>query len=76
LKQVCYEDPTVAEASAIAWALELAKDKNFKDVVIKGDAKVCIDALNGDSANISGMISSMCSNAKVLASSFKSCCFS
>ncbi|KAK9986827.1 hypothetical protein SO802_031778 [Lithocarpus litseifolius] len=41
----------VAEAAAIVWALNLAMEEKFQDIVIKGDAKLCFDANNGDVQN-------------------------
>uniref|UniRef100_A0A2N9H3S2 RNase H type-1 domain-containing protein n=1 Tax=Fagus sylvatica TaxID=28930 RepID=A0A2N9H3S2_FAGSY len=38
-------DPTLAEATAINWALEIALGDNFNYICIESDAKVCIDAL-------------------------------
>uniref|UniRef100_A0A2N9FNE5 RNase H type-1 domain-containing protein n=1 Tax=Fagus sylvatica TaxID=28930 RepID=A0A2N9FNE5_FAGSY len=46
-KPVEFSDPTVAEASAICWALDLAKDARFESICIESDAKVCIEALTG-----------------------------
>ena len=38
-------DPTLVEATAINWALEIALGDNFNYICIESDAKVCIDAL-------------------------------
>jgi hypothetical protein len=38
--------PMQAEASAIQWALNLAKDDRFENIILEGDAKICFDALN------------------------------
>jgi ribonuclease HI len=44
-KTTVYKDPTIAEADAICWALELAKTEKFEKISIESDAKVCVDAL-------------------------------
>ena len=45
-KQTVHLDPTVAEASAIVWALELAMEEGFENIIVESDAKICVDALN------------------------------
>ena len=40
-------DPTIAEASAIRWALELVIQENYLKVIVESDAKNCVDNLNG-----------------------------
>ena len=37
--------PTQAEATAIQWALNFAKDENWSNIVVEGDSKICLDAL-------------------------------
>ena len=37
--------PTQAEANAIQWALNFAKDENWSNIVVEGDSKICLDAL-------------------------------
>ena len=39
-------EPALAEATAINWALEIAKLENFEHICIESDAKFCVDALN------------------------------
>lgn len=34
-------------ASAFLWALQVADTENWMQIVIEGDAKVCVDGLNG-----------------------------
>ena len=34
-------------ASAFLWALQVADAENWMQIVIEGDAKVCVDSLNG-----------------------------
>ena len=38
--------PTQAEANAIQWALNFAKDENWSNIVVEGDSKICLDALS------------------------------
>lgn len=34
-----------AEASAVLWAIQLALVENWKQIIIEGDAKSCLDSL-------------------------------
>ena len=74
-KPLEYSDPTVAEASAIWWALELAKAANFESVCIESDAKVCIDALSGPTIEIPWKIRALALQSLHLASCFSFCSF-
>ena len=47
-KAFCSYDAVVAKTKAILWAVQIVKSENFHSVIIKGDAKVCFDTLNGD----------------------------
>uniref|UniRef100_A0A2N9G129 RNase H type-1 domain-containing protein n=1 Tax=Fagus sylvatica TaxID=28930 RepID=A0A2N9G129_FAGSY len=38
-------DPSLAEAFAITWALELAELEMYEHICIQSDAKICVDAL-------------------------------
>uniref|UniRef100_A0A2N9HGL8 Reverse transcriptase domain-containing protein n=1 Tax=Fagus sylvatica TaxID=28930 RepID=A0A2N9HGL8_FAGSY len=67
--------PCIAEALAIDWALQLARLEKFLDIQVEGDAQVCINAINGHTADIPWKILQVISNVKVLAASFKSCSF-
>uniref|UniRef100_A0A2N9IQW9 RNase H type-1 domain-containing protein n=1 Tax=Fagus sylvatica TaxID=28930 RepID=A0A2N9IQW9_FAGSY len=67
--------PGIAEASAITWAIEMAKSENFQDIVVESDAKVCIDAINGESARVPWKLLSLCINSKFLVLEFTSCSF-
>ena len=42
------DDSLVVEAFAVCLAQQLAKDENFQHIVVEGDSKICLDALNGD----------------------------
>ena len=68
-------NPCIAEALAIAWALQLARLEKFLDIQVEGDAQVCINAINGHTADIPWKILQVISNVKVLAALFKSCSF-
>lgn len=35
-----------AETSAINWALQLAKDKKFRSLIVKSNSKFYVDAIN------------------------------
>jgi ribonuclease HI len=65
----------MAEAAAILWAVELATLEKFDSIIVNGDAKVCLDALNGESIDNPWVISSVISNILVLSKTFASCCF-
>uniref|UniRef100_A0A2N9I849 RNase H type-1 domain-containing protein n=1 Tax=Fagus sylvatica TaxID=28930 RepID=A0A2N9I849_FAGSY len=67
--------PCITEASAIAWAIEIAKSENFQDIVVEIDTKVCIDAINGESARVPWKLFSLCINSKFLVLEFTSCSF-
>ena len=45
VKPVLTQDPLLAEAYAIHWAIILAKNENWSNIVIESDSKVCVDAL-------------------------------
>ena len=74
-KPLEYSNPTVAEASAIWLALELAKAANFKSVCIESDAKVCIDALAGPTIEFPWKIRALALQSLHLASCFSFCSF-
>ncbi len=67
-------DPTVAEASAILWAIQLAYLEKWKNILVESDAKNCVDAILGISA-CSWNIYALCNDVKRLASDFSSCSF-
>jgi hypothetical protein len=43
---------------------------------VEGDAKLCLDAINGDGSNVTWKICTLVSNIKLLALSFNYCSFS
>ena len=46
------DDPTIAEAYAIKWALSLAKDECFSHFIVESDSKSYIEAFSGSSADV------------------------
>jgi hypothetical protein len=47
-KTVVSCEPLLAEAIAIHWAILLVKSKNWSNIMIESDSKVCVDALVSD----------------------------
>ena len=39
--------PLQAEAEAILWAVQIARDRDWNSVIVENDSKLCIDALCG-----------------------------
>jgi ribonuclease HI len=68
-------DPLQVEAAALFWAVQLATEKDFKHVIIEGDSKICIDALNGNLNTVNWSISSLICNISELCKYFSSCSF-
>jgi ribonuclease HI len=68
-------DPLQAEAAALFWAVQLAIQKDFKHVIIEGDSKICINALNGNLNSVNWSISSIVCNIFDLCKYFSSCFF-
>ena len=73
-KVVDIEDPLVAEAIAIKWALELAESESFPNVIVESDSKICIDNFSNNSTSsywkIDALISDVHRLALLLASRF------
>ena len=74
-KTTVYKDPTIAEADAICWALELAKTEKFEKISIESDAKVCVDALLSPTDDCTWKIRTFTSLALELAVYFSVCSF-
>uniref|UniRef100_A0A2N9J6B7 RNase H type-1 domain-containing protein n=1 Tax=Fagus sylvatica TaxID=28930 RepID=A0A2N9J6B7_FAGSY len=54
-------DPLIAEAAAaMYWVLQQVKVENYSKICIDGDAKLCIDALNGSMTNVWWKIDTFC----------------
>jgi hypothetical protein len=49
-------DPTTSEAAAIKWALTLAKEECFSNIIVESDSLCCIDAINGSNLNAPGRL--------------------
>ena len=76
IKHIDVVDPEVAEATAILWAVQLAKLEGFLNVIIESDSKVPIDAINSNPEKANWKISTIVSDVNFLAFEFVSCCFS
>ena len=46
-KRLTTSDPCIAEASALLWAMEITRAVHVLDIVVEGDAKICIHAFHG-----------------------------
>ena len=68
-------DPTIAEASAILWAIQLAQSKNFQRILVESDSKVCVDAVLDVNGSVNWDIFSLCNDTKTLALDFVSYSF-
>uniref|UniRef100_A0A2N9FEW4 CCHC-type domain-containing protein n=1 Tax=Fagus sylvatica TaxID=28930 RepID=A0A2N9FEW4_FAGSY len=75
-KSVLSYDPLLAEATAIHWAILLAKSEHWTNIMIESDSKVCVDALVIDPQYIDWSILVICDNAKYLTREFSCCSFS
>uniref|UniRef100_A0A2N9IUZ3 Reverse transcriptase zinc-binding domain-containing protein n=1 Tax=Fagus sylvatica TaxID=28930 RepID=A0A2N9IUZ3_FAGSY len=49
-KRSSHSDPLQAETYAILWALKLAAEESFLRILVEGDAKICLDAIHGESS--------------------------
>ena len=67
--------PTQAEAVAIQWALILAKDENWSNIIVEGDSKICLDALPEAEDPSDWSISSITRDTVVLSTFFYNCKF-
>uniref|UniRef100_A0A2N9HUL1 RNase H type-1 domain-containing protein n=1 Tax=Fagus sylvatica TaxID=28930 RepID=A0A2N9HUL1_FAGSY len=74
-KVIHSNDPLVAEASAILWAIQIAKLNNMLEIIVESDSKVCVDAITQDSFVCDWSISTTCNDVRVLVSEFISCIF-
>ena len=74
-KLIDFSDPTMAEAVAITWALELAVIEKFEHICIESDAKVCVDALAAPIDDCLWKIRALVSMSLKLALKFSSCNF-
>jgi hypothetical protein len=49
-KLIHTSDPLVAEASAILWALQIAKVEELSGIIVESGSKMCVDATGLDKA--------------------------
>jgi ribonuclease HI len=74
-KNLLTDDPCIAEATAILWALEIAQTEEFLHIIVEGDAKICLDAIMEELSSCPWRIRSLISNIKCLALNFVFCRF-
>ena len=67
--------PMVAEAAALLWAIQIAKEKNYHSIIVEGDALACVNAINGGEENQDWSITSICSDIDDAGNMFHSFCF-
>jgi hypothetical protein len=75
-KELMLYELVQAEAFAILWALELAMTEKSKKIIVEGDSKICIDAIDGDQNDVEWSVTAIINNIVSLRSSFNSCLFS
>ena len=68
-------DPCIAEASNLLWAHDIAQGENFHDIIVEGDAKVCIDSIMGTAGVVRWKLQSLVANVEEVALSYNSCSF-
>ena len=69
-KKMFTKDPVVVEASAMLWALQLAKSHHFQSCIIERNAKICIDACIGKLDDCPWALCAICHDVKCLLHSF------
>ena len=74
-KLIHTSNPLVIEASAIIWALQIAKVKGRCGIIVESDSKLCVDAIGLDKTDCDWNISTLCNDAIGLAAEFISCKF-
>lgn len=75
-KRIQSNDPCYAEAAALSWALEIAILESFTDIIVEGDAKVCIDAVSVTPDKAPWKIQTLMANVFILVVNFNMCVFS
>ena len=70
------DDPIAAEASAILWALQIAKMENFTSIIVESNSKLCIDAITLHPEDPYWVIAAFVFDIISLSSDFSSCSFS
>jgi hypothetical protein len=61
------DDPVIAEAFAIKWVLELAKEESFTNIIVESDSKIYIDSLEENSVAVCWKIEPLVSDVNSLA---------
>ena len=74
-KTIPPNEPVVAEANVILWAIQIAKEEDFKDIIVERDAKIYFDVLKGNVRESLWSILSLCRDIKFIGQSFSSCMF-
>ncbi|KAL0003162.1 hypothetical protein SO802_016943, partial [Lithocarpus litseifolius] len=67
--------PLLAEASAILWAVQLARTENWNYIIFEGDAKACFDPLSSAESAPDWSIRNIVCNILDLSESFSSVSF-
>ena len=65
--------PMQAEATVVYWAIQLAQKENWQHIIIKGDAKSCIDPLTTPELQPYWSIATTISNILDLSNFFLNC---
>ena len=74
-KSVVAYEPLLGEATAIHWAIQLAKDEKWTNIIIESDSQVCVTALVSEKQHEDWSIAVICDNVKCLAVQFSYCSF-
>jgi hypothetical protein len=74
-KNLLTDDPYIVESTTILWAPEIAQTEEFLHIIVKGDAKICLDAITEELSSCPWRIRPLISNIKYLALNFVSCHF-
>jgi hypothetical protein len=60
----------------LLWVLEIARDNRFSHILMKSDAKICIEALAAEPEKVPWRIQTLVLNIKCVALDFNVCSFS
>jgi hypothetical protein len=74
-KADCIEDPGVVETKTILFALQMAIEEEYHQVLVEGDAKVVIDTLQKPSSQGDWSISAIVGDISHLSQCFLNCNF-
>ena len=67
--------PILAEAHAILWGVQLAREEGWNRIILEGDAKSCFDPLTSENISPAWTISNVINNALCLKDLFSFCRF-